>query len=166
MTLLRLTVFAAIALAGQAAHAAADLVPRYDVEPGCRSVARAAENPRKDAQACIDEELRLRDELAGKWSTLHAKDKARCTRRLGAAWRPPIPNWRRASKSPAPRANCPSSSRHRPCGKAVSSDGRHHVALKPAVIFLLLVAVPGSVTEVVMLSGPKTFCSAPNWWCH
>jgi hypothetical protein len=88
MTLLRLTVYAAIALAGPAAHAAADHVPRYDVGPGCHSVARGAEDPRKDAQACIDEELRLRDELVREWSTFHAEDKARCTRRLGGAWRP------------------------------------------------------------------------------
>jgi hypothetical protein len=96
MSMLRLTIlialmiagFTVLMLAGHRAHAAADTVPRYDVTPGCRSIARAAEAPQKDSQACIADELGLRDELAREWSAFSAEDKSRCTRRLSGAWRP------------------------------------------------------------------------------
>jgi hypothetical protein len=76
------------AVAGQAAIAVADSVPRYNVEVGCRSVARASEKPNKDPQQCINEEHRLRDQLAAEWSQFSAADKARCVQSMGSAWRP------------------------------------------------------------------------------
>jgi hypothetical protein len=88
MRMLPLAIAATLAFSGASARAASINVPHYDVAPGCRSVARSSEMPGKDAQACIDDELRLRDELATEWPTFNADDKARCTRRLSLAWRP------------------------------------------------------------------------------
>jgi hypothetical protein len=77
-----------VALAMLSSVAVAGSVPSYDIEPTCRSVARAAEAPRKDAEKCIADEHGLRDQLAREWSTFHATDRARCVRRLALAWRP------------------------------------------------------------------------------
>jgi hypothetical protein len=86
--MVRSIAMAAVMLAALAGIAAADSVPRYNVEPMCRGVARAAEAPRADAQDCIADEHRLREQLAREWSSFNAADRARCVQRLSMAWRP------------------------------------------------------------------------------
>ncbi|HWX86203.1 MAG TPA: hypothetical protein VNZ48_21610 [Xanthobacteraceae bacterium] len=75
----------ALALAAQLAVAIADEVPRYDLRPLCRGIAQQGgmsllpnQGPRKDYQACIRSEMKVRGQLVKLWPTFKTANKVNC----------------------------------------------------------------------------------------
>jgi hypothetical protein len=75
----------AVALVAQLAVANADDVPRYDLKPLCRGIAQQGgmsllpnQSPRKDYQACIRSELKVRGQLVKLWPTFKTSNKVSC----------------------------------------------------------------------------------------
>jgi hypothetical protein len=70
---------ASLALGAQLFTAVADRVPEFDVNPTCRSPARREASLSKESDACIADERKARDDIAGRWDTFAAADRVRCT---------------------------------------------------------------------------------------
>ncbi|HVY58973.1 MAG TPA: hypothetical protein VHA77_14070 [Xanthobacteraceae bacterium] len=57
----------------------ADKVPKFNVEPSCRSVASGDSGTRRDVQSCLNDENSARDDLVKQWNQFSAADRQRCT---------------------------------------------------------------------------------------
>jgi hypothetical protein len=75
----------ALALVAQLAVAIADDVPRYDLRPLCRGIAQQGglslepnRSPRKNYQACMMSELKVRGQLVKLWPTFKTSNKVNC----------------------------------------------------------------------------------------
>jgi len=74
-----------LALVTQLTVTVADDVPRYNLEPLCRGIARQGglslepnQNARKDYQTCMKSEMGIRHQLVKQWPTFKASNKANC----------------------------------------------------------------------------------------
>jgi hypothetical protein len=65
------------AMTASAALAAADQVPRLNVEPSCQSAAQQAASA-DYVTVCRNSEQRAHDQMQQQWSQLNAADKAQC----------------------------------------------------------------------------------------
>ena len=59
--------------------AAADGVPKIDVNKTCRMSAQGSSTPSQDLQTCITAQNSAREELTKEWTTYSAADRQRCT---------------------------------------------------------------------------------------
>ena len=59
--------------------AAADGVPKIDVNRTCRMSAQGSSTPSQDLQTCITAQNSAREELTKEWRTYSAADRQRCT---------------------------------------------------------------------------------------
>lgn len=59
----------------------ADEVPRFNLDPSCRAVARIVGG--RTPQSCLDDENTAKGTLGEKWTTFPVGDRARCTRMVG-----------------------------------------------------------------------------------
>ena len=73
-------VFAGVAVAGSVALAAADQVPQFNVEPGCRAAAIRAGAPDYTA-ICVQKEQNARRTLAQSWPQFKPAHRAQCLQR-------------------------------------------------------------------------------------
>jgi len=64
-------------MAGNAALAAVDGVPNFNVDPSCKAAAVQAASPNY-VSVCRNTEQRARDEVERQWPQLNAADKAQC----------------------------------------------------------------------------------------
>jgi hypothetical protein len=70
--------FAVLLLCCASGAASAQVLPKLNVEPGCRAAAANAEGAKTSVQVCMDEEKGARAELAKRWSTFPARDRREC----------------------------------------------------------------------------------------
>ncbi|HEY7296840.1 MAG TPA: hypothetical protein VH684_02795 [Xanthobacteraceae bacterium] len=74
-----LPVVKAIAL-GTLIVAAADGVPKINVQPSCKAAAGGIIGLKQDIQTCLKEEQNVHDQLVKEWSQFRPADRASCTR--------------------------------------------------------------------------------------
>ncbi|HET7849884.1 MAG TPA: hypothetical protein VFL51_12565 [Pseudolabrys sp.] len=76
-----------IALLGSHLVLAAEAVPHFNVEPGCRAAAVAAVAPNRTPDSCKHDENEARSKVEQEWSQFSAADKSHCVQlsRLGGA---------------------------------------------------------------------------------
>jgi len=74
-----------LALAAQVTIAVADNVPRFNLEPVCRGIARQGglalepgQSARQDFKHCMNSEIAMRRRVARRWSSFTATEKANC----------------------------------------------------------------------------------------
>lgn len=74
-----------LALAMQLSFTIADDVPRFNIEPLCRGIARQGgldlepnKTVQQDLDSCLKSEMAVRDQLAQQWATFRSADKTNC----------------------------------------------------------------------------------------
>jgi hypothetical protein len=67
-------------VAAQLTIAVADPVPKFDVEPSCRSAATGDIGIKQDLSSCLEDEKSARQELIKEWNGFTAADRGLCTR--------------------------------------------------------------------------------------
>jgi len=77
--------FATLALATQFTVAVADSVPRFNLEPVCRGVARQGglalepnQSARQDFKSCVRSEMAMRGRVVRQWPSFTATEKTNC----------------------------------------------------------------------------------------
>jgi hypothetical protein len=68
--------------------AAADEVPKLNIEPGCRAAEQTGVGPGRNSKSCQDDEMKARDQLAQGWQSYPASDRDRCMRLAGLGGQP------------------------------------------------------------------------------
>ncbi len=76
-----------IALLGSHLVLAAEAVPQFNVEPGCRAAGVAAIAPNRTPDSCKHDENEAKAKVEQEWSQFSATDKSHCVQlsRLGGA---------------------------------------------------------------------------------
>ena len=74
-----------LAVITQLAFTIAEDVPRFNLEPVCRGIAKQGgldlepnKTVRRDFEGCVKSEMAIRDQLVAQWSTFKASDRANC----------------------------------------------------------------------------------------
>jgi hypothetical protein len=75
-----LNLFAAAGIAAQLVTPVVDRLPDFDVGPSCRAGANSGVSLRQDAQACMQNEQRAKDQLKQSWRGYSSADTSRCLR--------------------------------------------------------------------------------------
>jgi hypothetical protein len=65
---------------GSLLMAAAEGVPKINVQPSCNAAAGGIIGLKQDIQTCLQEEQNVHDQLAKEWNQFRASDRASCTR--------------------------------------------------------------------------------------
>jgi hypothetical protein len=65
---------------GSLAMAAADGVPKLNVQPTCKAAAAGIIGLQQDIQSCLQSEQSYRDQLVKEWNQFRADDRTSCTR--------------------------------------------------------------------------------------